>query len=138
MLKSRSKEAAANLYNYIREYSEDYLQDNYSIPAGEIKTKTALYKAIFNIFLQEMRPDAPYNRRRSEERVFYDWAQGLAMGGLFCYYYNREAAADVSEILEETPEDVAKYKNKYKDESKAEELLTHLIYREISREANRA
>lgn len=135
MLKSNSKQATENLHNYIREYSADYLTDNYGIEPEQIETKKDLYKVIYETFKQEMRPEAPYNRRRHEEQVFFDWAQGLAMGGLFCYYYNREAAQDVAQILEETPEDVAKYKNKYRKEDTAEEFLTHYIYREITKAA---
>lgn len=131
-LRTNSKKAMENLYNYIREYSEDYLQDNYSIDAAAIATKAGLYKTIYNIFRQEMRPDNSYYSRYPEVVVFGQWASGLAMGGLFCYYYNREAVKDLAGILEETETESAKYK-----ESDAEDLLTSLIYREVRKEASR-
>ena len=137
MLKSNERKALENLEKYIRDYTEEYLIDGYDIDPETIKTRSGLYKAIYTTFIEEMKPRSPYNSRRPEESVFYDWAQGLAMGGLFCYYYNREAAKDVAAILEETAEDVAKYKNRYKNEDKAEEFLTHIIYREISKEARK-
>ena len=128
MLRTNSKKAMENLYSYIRENSEDYLQDNYSLEGLDNKKK--LYSAIYETFKQEMRPECPYYRRYPEQEVFKQWAQGLAMGGLFCYYYNREARTDLATILEETEEEANRY-----SEEKAEELLTYLIYREIRKEA---
>ena len=58
--------------------------------------------------------------------IFEDWARGLALGNLFCYYYNRSAKDDLGKILEESEEEKAKY-----TEQEAEELLTRLIYREM-------
>ena len=132
-LRTNSKKAMENLYNYIRDYSEDYLQDSYNIDAATIENKAGLYKAIYNIFRQEMHPERLYYSRYPEIVCFKDWASGLAMGGLFCYYYNREAVKDLAGILEETAEETNKY-----TEDRAEDLLTSLIYREISKEANRA
>lgn len=129
-LRTNSKKAMENLYNYIRDYSEDYLQDSYSTDPATIESKSGLYKAIYNIFRQEMRPDCPYYSRKPEIVCFKDWASGLAMGGLFCYYYNREAVKDLAGILEETEEEASKF-----TEDRAEELLTSLIYREIRKEA---
>lgn len=131
-LRTNSKKAMENLYNYIREYSEDYLQDNYSIDPATIESKAGLYQTIYDIFRQEMRPECPYYSRKPERVCFTDWASGLAMGGLFCYYYNREAVKDLAGILEETETESAKYK-----ESDAEDLLTSLIYREVRKEASR-
>jgi len=128
-LKTNSNQAMSNLYNYIREYSEDYLVYDYEIPAAEVETKTGLYKAIYKIFCEEF---GRWNRK-PEQIAFTEWAQGLALGGLFCYYYNREAVKDLGHILEETEAEAAKY-----TEEKAESLLTYLIYREISKEARKA
>ena len=58
--------------------------------------------------------------------VFKNWAQGLALGQLFCYYYNRSAVDDLAEILEENETEKLKY-----SEKEAEEMLTNLIFREI-------
>lgn len=132
-LRTNSKKAAENIYNYIREYSEDYLQDNYSIDPATIESKAGLYQTIYDIFRQEMRPDNSYYSRYPEVVVFGQWASGLAMGGLFCYYYNREAVKDLAGILEETEAESAKF-----TEDKAEDLLTGLIYREIKKEVNKA
>ena len=99
-LKTNSKKAMENLYNYIRDYSEDYLEENYNLE--KLDSKKALYTAIYETFKSEMRPECPYYSRQPEQKVFADWAQGLAMGGLFCYYYNREAVKDLAGILEET------------------------------------
>ena len=126
-LRTNSKKAMENLYNYIRDYSEDYLEENYNLE--KLDSKKALYTAIYEIFKSEMRPECPYYRRYPEQEVFKQWAQGLAMGGLFCYYYNREAVKDLAGILEETEEEANKF-----SEERAEELLTYLIYREIKKE----
>ena len=132
-LRSNSKKALENIYNYIREYSADYLTDNYGTDAEAISSKRGLYTAIYNTFREEMRPECPYYRRQPEQKVFADWAAGLAMGGLFCYYYNREAAADLATILEQTEEERAKLAKRY-SETDAEQTLTYLIYREIKKE----
>lgn len=126
MIRTNSKKAKENLYNYIREYCEEYLADNYGIDAETISDKKGLYTAIYNTFREEMRPNCPYYSRKPEIVAFTDWAQGLAMGGLFCYYYNREAKEDLAAILEETEEEAARY-----TEEAAENLLTGLIYREV-------
>ena len=64
--------------------------------------------------------------------AFEAWASGLALGGLFCYYYNRSAVDDVQKILNETDEEAQDY-----TEAEAERFLTRLIYMEIRRRANR-
>ena len=130
-LKTNSKQAMSNLYNYIREYCEDYITESYE--QENLDSKKALYTAIYEIFKSEMHPECPYYRRYPEQEVFKQWAQGLAMGGLFCYYYNREAKKDLAGILEETEEEASKF-----TEERAEELLTYLIYREITKEARKA
>lgn len=125
-LRTNSLRAMINLQNYIRNYSEDYLIDNYEMNPAEIETKTGLYTAIYNIFRDEVGKWS----RKPEQAAFTDWAQGLAMGGLFCYYYNREAVEDLGEILEESAAERAKF-----EEEEAEKMLTWLIYREISKAA---
>lgn len=126
MLKTNSKKAKENLYFYIRENCADYLNDNYGIDPAEIAEKKTLYAVIFEIFKQEMKPTEGYNAKRPTIDVFYDWAQGLAMGGLFCYYYNRPAKKDLSEILEETETEAEKF-----TEEQAERKLTSLIFHEL-------
>ena len=131
MLKANSKKAKENLYNYIREHSEDHLLIDWGYTPEQIESKKDLYKAIYNAFLVEKQPTCAYYSRYPEGKVFEEWASGLACGGLFCYYYNREPAADIAEILEETPEEVERYNNRSRSEQ--ESFLTSLIYREISR-----
>ena len=71
--------------------------------------------------------------RLLRREIFKDWAQGLALGGLFCYYYNRSAKDDLGAILEESEAEKAKY-----TEQEAEEMLTRLIYRELEKAAHPA
>lgn len=127
-LKTNSKKAMENLYNYIRDYAEDYLVTDYNITPAEISTKTGLYKAIYNIFKAEKNPAGEYYRRTPEGKVFEEWASGLALGGLFCFWYNRSAAKDLAGILEQTEAESSKY-----SQEASQELLTNLIYREVSR-----
>lgn len=129
MLKTNSKKAMENIKNYIREYSEDYLLDNYGYDA-EYTEKKGFFATIYEIFVSEERPFTDYNARRPEYESFKSWAQGLAMGGLFCYYYNREAKEDIKQILEETEEEANRY-----TEEQAKELLTRLIYTRVKSEA---
>ena len=58
--------------------------------------------------------------------AFQEWAQCLALGDLFCYWYNRSAKKDVAMILEESEKEQEKF-----TESQAEVFLTKLIYNTI-------
>lgn len=127
MLRSNSKIAKQNLLDYIRTHSADYLSDNYGIDPAEIESKADLFRTIYGIFRDEMNPANGYYSRYPEYVAFKDWASGLAMGSLFCYFYNRPARADLAEILEETPAEAEKY-----TEEQAEEMLTRLLYRELT------
>ena len=128
MIKSNSKKAKQNIFNYVKEYAEDYLSDDY----GFTVTDDNLYSLIYSVFEDEARPHDGYNARKPVQDVFEAWASGLALGGLFCYYYNREAKKDLAKILEESAEEAAKY-----SEEAAEKMLTYLIYREVSKAARR-
>lgn len=90
----------------------------------EESTDSEVCKVIWEIFESETEYDMRQTNRTWER--FCDWAQGLALGGLFCYYYNRSAVDDLGDILEETEEE----RNKF-TEAQAEEKLTMLIYREL-------
>lgn len=124
MLRTNTKKARENVKKYIEDNVKDYLVSNYEINEKDIDTFEGLAKAIWNIYKSEH----GYTRNFGTLADFTDYAQGLALGGLFCYYYNRSALNDVANILEETDEEKATY-----TEEKAESLLTYLIYREVSK-----
>lgn len=124
MLRTNSKQARANIMAYIRQ-DLDYLMERDST-LTEDSSDTDVCSVIWEIFKDETK----YDREKSPVARFFNWAQGLALGGLFCYYYNRSAVEDLGDILEETEDE----RNMYSEES-AEKLLTHLIYSEIVRRA---
>lgn len=134
MLKTNSKKATENIRNYIIEQDIDYLQERaefrgFTLDAKDTDTALAF---IYSIFLEEKRGEFNRYRNINVYNIFQEWASGLALGGLFCYYYNRSAVEDVAGILEETAEESARY-----TESQAEELLTRLIFREVTRAYNK-
>ena len=128
MIRTNSKKAKENIFSYIKDHSTDFLSDNYGIEASDGE----LYTVIWSIFEKEARPHDGRNAKTPLNIVFEEWASGLAMGSLFDFWYNRPAVDDLAAILEETPEEAAKY-----TESDAEKMLTRLIYREISAAALR-
>lgn len=131
MLRSNSKKALENIRAYIL---DNFNGDNYGIETPDNWKEAA--KIIWDTFSEEkLIPEREYNRRRgySDQRVFEDWAQGLPSIIDTCYYYNRSAVDDLAKILEETPEETAKY-----SEQDAERMLTYLIFREITKGARTA
>ena len=84
------------------------------------------------IFCEEKSYEIKKNYGIPTFEVFRDWAQGLALGNLFCYYYNRSAVDDLGAILEETEEEKSRY-----SEQEAEEMLTRLIFREMQKAYNK-
>lgn len=128
MLRTNSKAAKENIRAYITEYALDALE-GYDV---EPETIDEMMFAIMQIFREEKKHDLTRSRFINEYEIFKDWAQGLAMGGLFCYYYNREAVTDLGDILEETESERSKY-----SERDAEELLTKFIYREVVKGSER-
>lgn len=127
MLKSNSKKACDNIRNYIME-DFDYISEsaNYSGVTLDEKDITSAIAYAFGIFEEEKKHEIERNYECASYAIFHDWAQGLALGGLFCYYYNRSAVDDLGAILEESESEKAKY-----NERQAEEMLTRLIYREM-------
>ena len=133
MLRTNSKKAAENIRNYIMEDFE-YLQEradyrNMKLDKNNVDQVLAF---AWSIFKEEKSGEINRYRFINEYQVFKDWASGLALGNLFCYYYNRSAVEDLGNILEESSAEKAKYK-----EEDAEELLTRLIYREMTRAYNK-
>ena len=128
MLKTNSKQARENITEYIVSWSRDYIADRYG---RELETDADVLRAVYEIFIDEKHHD--YNWGRVPEMdIFSDWAAGLALGGLFCYYYNRSAVDDLGAILDETDAERERY-----TETDAENMLTRLIYRETSRAYSR-
>lgn len=118
MIKTNSKQARANIRQYIR---DNFNGTNYDIEAPEDFGKLA--GIILDTFRQEKRYD---NYRGTEAELFEDWASGLPSILDTCYYYNRSAIDDLAGILEQTPAEAEKY-----SESDAEKMLSKLIYREL-------
>jgi len=129
-LRSNTKKARENIRNYVLYHAADYLEENYNIRADILERD--LYRLINRIFESEMLDhNSMWKKGRGSRFEFFrDWAAGLAMGGLFCYYYNRSAVNDLGEILEESDAEKARF-----TESDAEEMLTRLIYRDMMKEA---
>ena len=124
MLKTNSKKAINNIWNYIME-DLDHINSGYGYEIKEDDRK-ATAAAIYEIFESEKYND-PYYKQYDRQKVFIDWAQGLALGGMFDYYYYNKNAVDVlGDILEETKTERDKY-----TEEQAAAMLTNLIYREV-------
>ena len=128
-LRTNTKQARKNIVNYILE-DMDYIKERAEYDNIEINeddtNRTLAY--IYNIFWEEVGNWTVKNLRKTTFEAFKDWAQGLAMGGLFCYYYNIDAVELLGDILEETEAE----RNKYNQEQ-AENMLTYLIYRECEK-----
>lgn len=133
MLRTNSKKAAENIRKYIMEDLE-YLQERAEYRGMELDENNVDQVLAFawSIFKEEKSGEINRYHFINEYQVFKDWASGLALGNLFCYYYNRSAVEDLGNILEESAAEKAKYK-----EEDAEELLTRLIYREMTRAYNK-
>ena len=132
MLRSNSKKAVENIRDYIMQ-DIDYIKECCDYSGDRLPESADEYRAtMYAHFRGEKDHELMRHRYMNEYNIFRSWAQGLALGGLFCYYYNRSAVADLGDILEETEEE----RNKY-SESDAEEMLTRLIYREMVKAYNR-
>lgn len=131
MLRTNSKAAREAVRAYILE-DLDYLEERY--PERTFETFEDAARAIWEAF-EEEKPYTDQNAARrgmSRQDVFESWASGLALGGLFLYYYNISAVDLLGDILQETPEE----RNKYSEQD-AERLLTYLIYSEVTKAARR-
>lgn len=130
MLNSYNKQATENIRKYIVEQDSDYIceRSGYTIKQDDTDELLAYARLIFK---DEMKYRIGDNYNHPGFVIFEDWAWGLALGRLFCYYYNRSAVDDLGEILEETEEQKKQY-----TESQAEKMLTRLIYREMEKAYN--
>ena len=119
MLRTNSKKAMENIRAYIEE--------NFDCTSYELGKEPETFKEKACFILKTCRAEKTYPGYHTPDyEIFKDWCQGLPSLLDTCYYYNRSAADDLAEILEETEEE----KNRY-TESEAEEKLTYLIYREL-------
>lgn len=128
MLRTNSKKFRENIRNYIMN-DFDYIQERAKYHGITLDKKdiNAVIAFAYDIFKSEKGNEIINNYGCANYLIFKDWAQGLALGWLFCYYYNRSAVDDLGAILEETEAEKAKY-----TEQQAEEQLTRLIYREMT------
>lgn len=132
MLRTNSKAAREAVRAYILE-DLDYLEERY--PERTFETFEDAARAIWEAFQSEEKhylTDPNWRRRMTAQDVFEEWASGLALGGLFLYYYSVSAVDLLGDILQETPEERSKY-----SEQDAERLLTYLIYSEVTKAANK-
>lgn len=133
MLRSNSKKARENIRAYIL---NNFDPESYGRDKSEFETFEAAAAFILETFRSEKRYELPHYR--NELNCFKSWCQGLPSVIDTCYYYNRSAAEDVSAILEETEEELAKYAVHDDNERDAECLLTWLIYRELLKGGDKA
>ena len=131
MIKSNSKKAIANIKSYIAEDAE-YIKDRAIYDNKTLDSVDDILSYAFEIFCEEKAYEIKKSYGIPTLNVFRDWAQGLALGNLFCYYYNRSAVDDLGAILEETEAEKSRY-----SEEEAEELLTRLIFREMQKAYNK-
>ena len=132
MLRTNSKAAREAVRAYILE-DLDYLEERF--PERTFETFEDAARAIWEAFESEEKhylTDPHWRRRMTAQDVFEEWASGLALGGLFLYYYSVSAVDLLGDILQETPEERGKY-----TEQQAERLLTYLIFSEVSKAARR-
>lgn len=129
MLKTNTKAARANIRAYIR---DNYTPDNYSgytspEPPTDLAEFAEIARFILDTFRREKLPNANARRYyRTEYDAFADWCAGLPSVLDTCYFYSRSAVDDLAALLDETPEERARF-----SEAEAEEMLTRLIYREL-------
>lgn len=126
MLKTNSKKARENVKQYI---IDNFTPENYTDAPEEDWREIARF--ILETFRTEKysRPEDFRYYNNNERAAFADWCAGLPSVLDTCYFYNRSAIRDLSDILDQTIEISLK---KY-TESDAERVLTYLIYNELVR-----
>lgn len=130
MLKTNSKKLAENIRNYIM---DNFTPENYTDnPPQEFEQIAAFILDCFRSEKYHLPEDFRYYHN-NEKAAFADWCAGLPSVLDTCYFYNRSAVDDLGDILEETPEEKARY-----TEEKAEQNLTWFIYRELTKAERRA
>lgn len=138
MLRTNSKKARINTDDYImtiaegiEENSKYYLCFDYDTKNIDDVCKCIWYQYFIPEYVQ-------YNKQFEAGRIslfelFEDWARGLPCEGLFDYYnyYNPDPVEIVGDILEETPEERAKF-----SQDQAADRLTMMIYNRIIKRVN--
>ncbi len=122
-MKSNCKKAMENVKEYIMRNFDCSDYDQYTEPDSFEGAAVIIY----DCFINEKRYDLN-SRFGSEYMIFEDWCRGLPSILDTCYFYNRSAVTDLGDILEETPEERARF-----SEEQAEQKLTYMIYRAIDR-----
>ena len=122
MLKTNSNIVKANILNYC--FNSIAASVEYETGIKLKLARASVYPFIYRKFKKETSNE--YNKQRPESVVFSDWAAGLACYGLFDYIAINGAADVVAKILDETPEESARF-----TETAAADFLTALIYREV-------
>ena len=117
MLRSNSRQAAENIRQYI---IDGFDADGYTDQPPQ--TFPEIAKFIMEVFESESKGI----RIPNQQERFISWCAGLPSVLDTCYYYNRSAVDDLAAILEETPEEAAKF-----TEQQAGYRLSYLMYREI-------
>lgn len=131
-MRDYSKTVKQNIRNYIiKNYDPDgYDPTKFFIPADTSKFEDVA-KSILQIFRAEKSyyfKNPHYIRTMSENKIFLDWCQGLPSVLDTCYFYNREAVDDLSDILKEP---YAVIYDRFEDDTAAGYYLTDLIFREL-------
>ena len=123
MLRTNTKKARQNVRDYIFTWAADYMRDDYD---ADFSTDRELCALIGRAFEKEYCfKNNLIMYRGNYFQIFKAWSQGLPIGGLFCYWWNRSAHDDLAALLEETPAEAARY-----TEDQAADCLTRLIFRE--------
>lgn len=119
MLKTNSKKAAENIRTYI---ITNFTPENYTDQEFTTFQEIAAF-ILDNFRAEKFNDNMRLYYRNNEAAAFTDWCSGLPSLLDTCYWYNRSALDDLSEILEYTEAQKGRY-----TDSQAETFLTDLIY----------
>ena len=134
MLKTNCKKAIDNIWAYLESYidniNDEIIAWNPEMEYLQRGNRKALATVIYKEYLIEKRNNNNewLAGRVTDYELFEDWASGLAMCGIFDYWYSVPAIKTLGDILEETETERERF-----TESDAEKMLTRLIYREVTK-----
>lgn len=130
MLRTTRKEVKDAIKAYIMGSVSEWYDNNRDYFDGELANLDSRdYGDMCKALLLEFKAEYlhGYNARITDKfALFESWASGLAMNGLFLYYYNVSAVDLLGEWLMETESEKARY-----TEEQAEKHITRLIWREV-------